>query len=66
MREYITKTIRVGDSIIVILPKELVSAEQITENIYVKIAATKCRRDESVEPRGSASSYDDDPWRLLE
>jgi hypothetical protein len=66
MHEYITKTIRVGDSIIVILPKELLSAEQITENMYVKVTATKCPRDNSNTSKGNATSYDDDPWRLLE
>ncbi len=67
MREYLTKTVRIGDTIAIALPKEALAAEHITENMYVKITITKCRGDHSAAPKESGSSKaEDDPWRLLE
>jgi len=41
----LTKTRRVGGSLMVTLPKELVETEKIQENEYVEITVKKCRRD---------------------
>ncbi|HTY75735.1 MAG TPA: AbrB/MazE/SpoVT family DNA-binding domain-containing protein [Candidatus Nanoarchaeia archaeon] len=38
-----TKTRKVGGSIVVTLPKELVDTQQIKENQYVEITVKKCR-----------------------
>jgi antitoxin component of MazEF toxin-antitoxin module len=59
MREYIVKTTKVGDCIVIALPKQLVSAEQIREGMDVKITVQKC-------PKTSSPACDDDPWRQLE
>jgi hypothetical protein len=67
MREYLTKTVKIGDTIAVALPKELLAAEQITDNTYVKIIVTKCARPESDPIKNKGPTKDDeDPWRLLE
>jgi len=41
----LVKTRKVGGSIVVTLPKELVETQQITENIYVEITVKKCRKN---------------------
>ena len=45
MRQILTKTRKVGGSIVVTLPKEIVEIEQIKENEYVEITVKKCRKD---------------------
>ena len=67
MREYTVKTVKIGDSIVIALPRELLAAEQINEDMIVKITVAKCRRDNSGALNGMGSSKcEDDPWRLLE
>jgi hypothetical protein len=41
----LTKTRKVGSSIVVTLPKELVETQKIRENEYVEITIKKCRKD---------------------
>lgn len=41
----LTKTRKVGGSIVVTLPKELVETQKIKENEYVEITVRKCRKD---------------------
>jgi hypothetical protein len=41
----LTKTRRVGGSIVVTLPKELVQTQKIRENEFVEITVKKCRKD---------------------
>lgn len=41
----LTKTRKVGGSIVVTLPKEMVETQKIKENEYVEITVKKCRRD---------------------
>lgn len=45
MSKCLTKTRRVGGSIVVTIPKELVETEKIKANEYVEITVKKCRRD---------------------
>lgn len=65
MHEFIAKTRKNGDSIVVTLPKDIVEAEQIKENMNVKVTVQKSQngfsKPERVKPKGK-----DDPWRLLE
>ncbi|MCW4028873.1 MAG: hypothetical protein NWE92_04410 [Candidatus Bathyarchaeota archaeon] len=58
MREYLVKTKKIGDALTIILPKELVQAEQIGGDMVLKITVQKFQR--------KVSSPEDDPWRLLE
>ena len=43
MNSCLAKTRKVGGSIVVTLPKELVETQQIRENQYVEITVKKCR-----------------------
>lgn len=45
MPRCLTKTRKVGGSIVVTLPKQLVETQQIKENMYVEITVKKCRID---------------------
>jgi len=45
MHQCLTKTRKVGGSIVVTLPKEIVDLQQIKENEYVEITVKKCRKD---------------------
>jgi antitoxin component of MazEF toxin-antitoxin module len=41
----LAKTRKVGGSLVVTLPKELVETHNITENQYVEITVKKCRKN---------------------
>lgn len=43
MRTCLAKTRKVGGSIVVTIPKELVETQQIKENQYIEITVKKCR-----------------------
>jgi hypothetical protein len=45
MQKCLAKTRKVGGSIVVTLPKELVETEQIKENMCVEVTVKKCRID---------------------
>ncbi|MGA3288686.1 MAG: AbrB/MazE/SpoVT family DNA-binding domain-containing protein [Candidatus Bathyarchaeia archaeon] len=45
MRSCLIKTRKVGGSIVVTLPKELVETQKIRENEYVEITVKKCKID---------------------
>jgi len=45
MDGFLVKTRKVGGSIVVTLPKELVEAQNIKENQCVEITVKKCRKD---------------------
>ncbi|MFB3889464.1 MAG: AbrB/MazE/SpoVT family DNA-binding domain-containing protein [Candidatus Bathyarchaeia archaeon] len=45
MPKCLTKTRKVGGSIVVTLPKQLVETQGIKENMYVEITVRKCRKD---------------------
>jgi hypothetical protein len=65
MREYTVKTVKVGDSIVVALPREMLAAEQISGDMVLKISVQKCPKS-SVAAKEKKFSCDDDPWRQLE
>ena len=45
MAKCLAKTRKVGGSIVVTLPKELVKAQKIKENEFVEISVKKCRQN---------------------
>ena len=45
MPSFLTKTRKVGGSIVVTLPKELVETQKIRENEYIEITVKKCKID---------------------
>ena len=60
------KTRRVGGSIVVILPKELVATQKIRENEFIEITVKKCRKDGFGLLRGMASFTVEDELKTLE
>jgi antitoxin component of MazEF toxin-antitoxin module len=45
MVKCLTKTRKIGGSIVVTLPKELVETQKIKENEFVEISVKKCRKN---------------------
>jgi antitoxin component of MazEF toxin-antitoxin module len=45
MARCLTKTRKVGGSIVVTLPKELVETQKIRENEFVEVTVKKCRKN---------------------
>jgi len=58
LREDFFKSRRFGDSIVLVLPKELLVAEKVEENMDFVITIKKLER--------KGSLFGEDPWRLLE
>lgn len=65
MREYLVKTKKMGDCIAVVLPVELLQAEQIGADMLVKVTVQKCQKTGS-DASKDCSLGPDDPWKLLE
>jgi hypothetical protein len=65
MREYQVKTVKVGDSIVVALPSDLLTVEHVAEGMTLKITVQKCGKDSNA-PSGRVVYGEDDPWRALE
>jgi antitoxin component of MazEF toxin-antitoxin module len=65
MREFYSKTRKIGDSIAIVLPRDVLEAEQIKENMDVKVTVQKSKGG-LAKPAQANPSGDDDPWRLLE
>lgn len=66
MRQCLAKTRKVGGSIVVTLPKEIVELQQIKENEYVEITIKKCRKDGFGILKGMAPFTIEDEMKSLE
>jgi antitoxin component of MazEF toxin-antitoxin module len=66
MRQILTKTRKVGGSIVVTLPKEIVELQQIKANEYVEITVKKCRKDGFGILKGMAPFTVEDEMQSLE
>jgi hypothetical protein len=66
LRSFIVKTRKVGDCIVVTLPKELVQATQLGADMSVEITVKKCPKQGSTAPKDNDSLGPYDPWKLLE
>jgi hypothetical protein len=64
MQEYLVKTKRVGDQIVIALPKELLAAQQIGADTTVKITVQKYKTASAT--KNDSTLGPDDPWKLLE
>ncbi len=62
MREYSVKTVKIGDTIAIALPQELLATEQITDGMTLRITVQKCRGN----PTPPVVYDENDPWRALE
>jgi hypothetical protein len=65
MRTCIVQAKRAGDCLIITLPREVIEAEQLTPDTFVKISVEKVRGQNPVRKQED-SLGPDDPWRLLE
>jgi len=66
MPSCLAKTRKVGGSIVVTLPKELVETQKIRENEYVEVTVKKCRKDGFGILKGMASFTVEDELKGLE
>ena len=62
----LTKTRKVGGSIVVTLPKELVETQKIKENQFVEITVKKCQKDGFGIFKGMAPFTVEDELKTLE
>ena len=62
----LTKTRRVGGSIVVTLPKNLVQTQKIRENEFVEITVKKCRKDGFGTFKGMSPFTVEDELKTLE
>lgn len=65
MQSFIAQPRRVGDQIIITLPKEAIAAEQINTDMFVKVSIQKIQQQTSTR-KIEDSLGPDDPWKLLE
>mgnify|MGYP001497723479 CR=1 FL=1 len=66
IHQCLTKTRKVGGSIVVTLPKEIVELQQIKENEYVEITVKKCRKNGFGVLKGMAPFTVEDELKSLE
>jgi hypothetical protein len=66
MREYQVKTVKIGDSVVIALPRELLAIEHVTEDMVLKITVQKCQNGDLDNSKNNGLGCEDDPWRLLE
>ena len=57
MTRCLTKTRKVGGSIVVTLPKKLVETQKIKENEFVEISVKKCRKNGFGALKGHATVH---------
>lgn len=62
----IVQTKREEDKLIIILPREIVLAEGLRPNDFVRITIEKIQGQNRVLQRKDDNLGPDDPWRLLE
>ncbi len=66
MPKCLAKTRKVGGSLVVTLPKELVETQKIRENEYVEVTVKKCRKDGFGMLRGISPFTAEDELKSLE
>jgi hypothetical protein len=66
MRTCIVQTKRAGDNLIITLPKEVVVAEQIRPDAFVRITIEIVQGQNRGLQQKEDNLGPDDPWRLLE
>jgi antitoxin component of MazEF toxin-antitoxin module len=62
----LTKTRRIGGSIVVTLPKKLVETQKIKENEFVEISVKKCRKNGFGALKGMPSFTVEDELKAFE
>jgi hypothetical protein len=65
MRTCIVQAKKAGENLIITLPREIIEAEQITPNTFVRITVEKVK-GQNLPKKQEDSLGPEDPWRLLE
>jgi hypothetical protein len=65
MRTCIVQAKKAGDCLIITLPREIIEAEQLTPDTFVRISIEKIK-GQNLPKKQEDSLGPEDPWRLLE
>jgi hypothetical protein len=65
MQSFVAQARRVGDQIVITIPREAVVAEQICADVFVKVSVERVRQQTTAK-KCDESLGPDDPWKLLE
>ena len=65
MNTFIAQTRKAGYYIVVTLPKDVLAAQQIGADTFVKVTVEKIQKQRT-KKQDDGSLGPDDPWRLLE
>jgi hypothetical protein len=66
MRTCIVQAKRAGENLIITLPREIIEAEQLKPDVFVKISVEKVKGQNPSPKENESSLGPEDPWRLLE
>ncbi len=66
MTKCVAKTRKVGGSIVITLPKEMVDAQKIRDNEYVEVEVKKCRKNGFGALKGLAPFSTEDELKAFE
>ncbi len=66
MRTCIVQAKKAGDCLIITLPREVIEAEQLKPDTFVKITVEKVKGQTAAPQQKDCSLGPEDPWRLLE
>ncbi len=65
MNTFIAQTRKAGDYIVITLPKDVLVAQQIGADTFIKVTVEKIQK-QSIRKQDDGSLGPDDPWKLLE
>jgi hypothetical protein len=65
MQSFVAQARRVGDQIVITIPREAVAAEQLCADMFVKVSVERVRQQAPAK-KSDESLGPDDPWKLLE
>jgi hypothetical protein len=66
MRTCVVQAKKAGENLIITLPHEIIEAEQLTPETFVRITVEKVKGQNPPRKQDECSLGPDDPWRLLE
>jgi hypothetical protein len=66
MRTCIVQAKKAGDCLIITLPRDIIEAEQLTPDTFIRISVEKVKGQNPPRKQEDCSLGPDDPWKLLE
>ncbi|MGE5555430.1 MAG: hypothetical protein ACM3UY_04095 [Methanocella sp.] len=64
MQTFTAQLRKIGDQMVIIIPKEAIAAEQLSNNTFVKVTVQKIQQ--TARPKNEDTLGPEDPWKLLE